>query len=477
MKKKLLLTLALTCISFCAFGILCVSAATYGDLTYTVSNGEVKITECDKSATEVVVPETIEGFPVTAIGSSAFSNCISLTYVKLPDSITTIRSNAFYKCTQLNSIILQDGITTIGYDAFYDTGYYNNGDNWENDILYINNYLIKAKNTFCGVCHIKEGTWIISVSAFEDCTGLKSVIVPDSVISIGNYAFRNCNSLTSITMGKGVVYVGDSAFDKCTNINDVYISDIVEWCKIDFYCAASNPLLYAENLYLNGELVRVFEISSSVSEIGTFAFANYDNLINVVLPHGIRKIGAGAFNSCHNLININIPDSVEFIGNSAFLGCTSLNSIELPDSVTDISIGSFAMCSSLTEVVLSSSLTNIPMRAFEECSSLTNITIPHTVKNIYYKAFENCNSLETVSYNGTEEDWNSVVIGTGNDYLINSAVLYIPRIEVFISDNGVTFTVNPINIKNGKAIILALYNGEKFVEFKKNKIVKRRKIS
>ena len=193
MKKKFLLSFVLICIVVFAFGILCAYAGTEGYLSYTVSNGEVTITHCDKSATEVVVPETIEGCPVTAIGNRAFSNCIDLTSVKFPDSITSIGSNAFsmcsaltsvsipssvtaidhnafYKCTQLTSIIIHDSITSIGYDAFYDTGYYNNDDNWENGILYINNYLIKVKNTFCGVCHIKEGTLIISESALWSIT-------------------------------------------------------------------------------------------------------------------------------------------------------------------------------------------------------------------------------------------------------------------------------------------------------------------
>lgn len=250
---------------------------------------------------------------------------------------------------------------------------------------------------------------------------------------------------------------------------------------------ASNPLCYAENLYLNGELVEILEIPNGVTEIGRFVFVDYDKLSSVTLPPGIKRIGDAAFNCCDGLVNINIPDSVESIGNSAFLGCTSIESIALPDSITDISIAAFRKCSGLTNVILSNNITEVPARmfaectslvdivipegvtiinrsAFEECINLINITIPHTLTSIYYNAFGNCNNLEMVRYNGTEDEWNSMVIGAGNSFMIDSDRVYVARTETTVSEDRKVFIVNPFNVKEQNVVILALYDGDRFVE-------------
>ncbi len=510
MKKNVLLVLAVIILFIFAFGDISVSAATSGDLTYNVTDGKATITYCNTSIWgELEIPKTIDGYPVTAIGfkafngctdltsvnipegvtsigSSAFLGCTSLISVSIPASVTSIKYNSFYNCINLTSVTLPDGITFIGYDAFYNTGYYNNEENWENDVLYIGKYLINAKNTISGIYEVKEGTLVVGDSAFEDCAGLTSVKLPEGVTSIGNYAFRDCSGLNSITIPDSLTTIGDAAFEICTNLKSVYISDITNWCKIHFHSIAANPLFYADNLYLNGEIVETLKIPNGITEIGDYAFSGYDGLTRVIFPNGVKKIGEAAFYSCDKLENINIPDSVESVGLSAFSECTSLKSVILPDSITNISNAAFDRCSALTSVVLPDGITQIPNYAFNECTSLTeiiipegveiigsnafkgclslrNITIPHTAKTIYRNAFDKCSNLIAVSYRGTVDEWNSVVIGTGNSYLINSNIFYIPRIDISVSNLGSTFTVNLINIVNGKTVILALYD-EEFVE-------------
>lgn len=133
---------------------------------------------------------------VTHIGNRAFENCTALTSITIPDSVVSIGWGAFKDCKSLTSIEIGEKVQQISASAFVNTGYYENDDNWKNDVLYIGNYLIKAKSTISGNYTINDKTIAIAYFAFSDCSELTSITIPNSVSNIGAYAFNNCNKLT-----------------------------------------------------------------------------------------------------------------------------------------------------------------------------------------------------------------------------------------------------------------------------------------
>ena len=185
-------------------------AADLSDLTYTTTNGEVGITDCNEAATgELVIPNTIEGNPVTSIGEGAFFNCTSLTSITIPDSVTSIGDNTFSFCRSLESINVINSnlnfrdVNGVLFDAEMETLLrYPAG---KIDLSY----------------NIPSSVTSIGVDAFADCTSLTSMTIPDSVTSIDNYAFYECRSLTSITIGNGVTSIGQEAFYGCTSLTSI----------------------------------------------------------------------------------------------------------------------------------------------------------------------------------------------------------------------------------------------------------------
>lgn len=138
------------------------------------------------------------GESVTSVESSAFYGCTALDAIVIPDSVTDIGAYAFSDCLALKSITLPNSIQNIGNGAFYRTSYYNNQSNWDDGVLYIGKYLIKAKDTVSDSYAVKTGTLAIASNAFFDLKELCSITIPDSVISIGNKAFDNCTTLETI---------------------------------------------------------------------------------------------------------------------------------------------------------------------------------------------------------------------------------------------------------------------------------------
>ena len=244
---------------------------------------------------------------------------------------------------------------------------------------------------------IPDGVTSIGGSAFYYCSRLTSITISDGVTSIGGHVFQNCSRLTSINIPDGVTSIGQDAFNSCTSLTRADFSSIEQVCSILFHNADSNPLFYAHHLYINGSEVHDIVIPSGVTSIGNYAFSGCYYLTSIIIPESVTSIGNYAFYACSDLTSITIPESVTSIGNYAFYACSDLTSITIPTSVISIGESTFSRCSDLTSITIPTSVTIIGSYAFSDCSGLTSITIPTSVTIIGSYAFSGCSGLTSIT--------------------------------------------------------------------------------
>ena len=230
----------------------------------------------------------------------------------------------------------------------------------------------------------------VGYAAFQSCSSLTSVTIPDSVTSIGHSAFWYCTSLRSVTIPNSVTYIGNSAFNNCRNLSSV-------------------------------------TIPNSVVSIGQSTFESCSGLTSVTIGDSVTEIESYAFRSCSSLTSVTIPDSVTTIGDDAFQYCSSLTSVTIPDSVTTIEWGTFSGCSSLTSVTIPDSVTTIENSAFESCAILEKVVIGSGVKNIDGYAFRYCYVLNDISIKATTPP--SIDATSFND-IGTSPIFYVPTESV-----------------------------------------------
>jgi len=396
------------------FCVINASAATYGNLTYSITNGEATITDCNTSASgTLVIPDTLGGYPVTTIGYGAFKDCTSLTSITIGNSVTSVGDHAFLYCKSLASITIPDSVTSIGNSAFYYCTSLTS-ITIPNSVISIGEdafslctsltmiYVDENNKNYCsdttGVLFNKYKTELICYPAGKSG---KQYSIPDSVASIGSFAFYYCTRLTSITIPDSVTSIGSFAFYYCTSLTSI-------------------------------------TIPGSVTSIEEGTFSSCYNLTNITIPNNVTSIGEGAFVACTSLTSIIIPDSVTSIGNSAFYYCESLTSINIPNNIISIEEDTFADCFNLASIIIPDSVTSIGNYAFS-CTSLASITIPDSVTSIGNSAFYYCTSLKDVYYNGTENDWHNITIGDDNTSLTNATRHYFAH-ATFIDNSGNEFT-------------------------------------
>ncbi|MBR1403937.1 MAG: leucine-rich repeat protein [Treponema sp.] len=240
---------------------------------------------------------------------------------------------------------------------------------------------------------IPDSVTSIGDDAFSNCRSLTSITIPDSVTSIGWYAFGRCNSLMNITIPKSVTNIIDGAFSGCTKLSTVYYEgSLADWLKFSFEDDAylcSNPCSNGADLYINGT-----------------------KLTDVEIPSTVTSIGYHAFFGCKSITSITIPTSVTRIEREAFLYCTSLKSFYYQGTLADWVAISFSYFShpcyygadlyingtKLTgDVTIPSTATSIGNYAFCGCKSITSVTIPDSVTSIAGYAFEGCTSLRSIT--------------------------------------------------------------------------------
>ena len=258
-----------------------------------------------------------------------------------------------------------------------------------------------GRRAFEGCTNLKSITIPNSVTemgrrAFSGCSSLTGIAIPDSVTEIGKYAFDGCKSLTSITIPDGVTSIGDGAFYNCSSLTEIKVAS-----ENSNYVSV-NGVLYNKDkttiiCYPAGKKGNNYKIPDGVTKVGSSAFIGCSSLTSITIPNSVTEIGYSVFEGCTNLKSITIPNGVTSIGDSAFEDCTSLKSITIPNSVTSIGDSAFEDSTSLTSITIPNGVTSIGDSAFEGCTSLTSITISDSVTCIGDSAFNGCTSLISIT--------------------------------------------------------------------------------
>lgn len=256
---------------------------------------------------------------------------------------------------------------------------------------------------------------VIHAQAFYCCRGLSSVVIPEGVTTIGSSAFWGCRGMKSVTFPVSIVEIGNEAFDYCDDLDIINISSLEAWCKIKFY---DEPLYYNRRLFLNNEEIVNLVLPDGIKTVPRYAFRGCSSFVSVTLPEGLIKIDEYGFDACSNITTVSLPSSLDTICGSAFGDCKKLASVEIPQSVRYIGNGAFIGCASLESIVFPDSLRYIDGDMCRACTKLTSITIPTNIQTIGYYAFQDCPELKDVYCYAKE------VPQASDDIFLNSFVDY-----------------------------------------------------
>ncbi len=370
---------------------------------------------------------------VVSIGKKAFQSCIGIKEVHCGKGLKSIGDSAFIHCSSLERLELNDGLEYIGFYAFMQDTSLQGTIAFPESLKYIgigafSVYSSKARNLtaiwnarnckqiegqkgwsaplYC-ISKIVFGEQVVSIpDQLCYATYCDTIILPESVDSIGYQAFGSNHELKYVKMPSSLTYIGQGAFYHCEQLSSIRIPEGVSVLPI-------NAFVYCQKL---ADVV----LPSTLDTIQSSAFSQCLALPHITLPSGVKFLDDNAFWGCSALQDINFPEGLKSVGKSAFRDCSSLLSITLPEGVTSIREYTFANCSALRKVNLPNSVRTIEGSAFQNCSldtlvlpselnligngaffnqkKLTEVVIPDEVRQIKSNAFAGCSGLSKVVF-------------------------------------------------------------------------------
>lgn len=370
------------------------------DFTYTADEGGVTVTGYQGGDPVVVIPDTIDGASVTAIGSDAFADKTFIEAISVPDTVTSIGRGAFRGCKSLKSLRTP---TVICEDAPYF------GALFGAETFEANGYTVPTELTTLVISEGTEATTEIPDTAFYACRSLEVVALPESVRRIGDFAFYGCQSLVYVhAVETQLQSVGRNAFANCTDLRTLELPATVE--TLGFAMLEGCGKLESLTLpFVGGHRFDAGVAEAEDSYLGyLFGAADYtftkgflpSSLISVTLLEGCGDLAPNAFFECAPLREIHLPEGVAAIGRRAFYGCEGLAEMTLPDSVGSVGDDAFVGCLRMTAFTAGKSLTSLGTQTFMNCLSLKQVTLPVGVTYLPNSCFAGCTSLETLEADG-----------------------------------------------------------------------------
>ncbi len=430
---------------------------------YDVVNNTAKITAYVGTENKVAIPETIDGYTVTAIKKSAFVRETAVS-VTIPATITLIEEGAFYENDNLTdfvvatgntaykvvngalltadgknfiaypngrtaeSYVVPDGVECIGASAF------RHDENLRNvtmpdSVKVINDYAFYVTN----ITDISFGNNLSTIgdSAFNQCC-LQSVNIPDSVTTIGKWSFAHIDDMKSVTLGKNVRVIGESAFYCSDSITELHIPASVTFIGENAINLIDSlvKITVAEG---NTSYKIVNEALLNMDETLLLAFPRNSQITEYVVPNTVKRIGKNGFGNASNLKQIVLHEGLEEIGESAFQVCRGLTELKLPTTVSKIESDAFGACSGLTEIVIPAKVRGIESTTFRDCTELKSVFVPSEVTNIDSWAFVDSLGIEKIYYVGNSEQWTKMEDVADIDELVNTEICFLGNLKDFVA--------------------------------------------
>ena len=397
MKKKLKQIISAILVAIMLVGVMPITGFAeeiydyYGEkycMRYEIAGDHVKIIDFSSDLEDVVIPEEIEGYPVTVIGDCAFNSNESIKSISIPNTVTDIEYGAFGYCKGLESIYIPASVKNIE-NCFYMCTNLQSINVDGNNVNY-------SSDSF-GVLYSKDGKDLIQYPIGND---RKTFNIPDAVEKVSDYAFCNCK-LYELNITKNVSSISGLSFLRSENLSFISVSE-----KNNYYSNDACGVLYNKNKTV---LVQ-YPVGSE--------------RIKYSIPNCVVEVGRAAFFKCLYLKEIDISDNVKTICRDAFYGCLELCSINFGNSIEEIHDHAFAGCEKIKNLYFPDSLRLIRAVAFSGCTGLKTVVLGSNIKEIGGWAFSDCIDITDVYFKGTETMWKAIDIGEDNDALLSANIQY-----------------------------------------------------